>query len=68
MLALTSRAKGIPSHVAVVPPEGGLKVQSVIESEAIRSISVDRLHKRWGQINAETLLRVEDWLRALLAL
>jgi mRNA interferase MazF len=43
-------------------------VRSLAESEAIRSISVDRLEKRWGQVGTETLRLVEDWLRTLLAL
>lgn len=68
VIPLTSKDKGIPSHVRVEPPEGGLRASSVIQCEAIRSISSDRLVQSWGRISPETLERVEDWLRTLLQL
>ncbi len=43
VLPITSKAKGIPSHVEVNPPEGGLTVRSFIKCEDIRSISTTRL-------------------------
>ncbi len=38
-LPITSKDKRIPSHVAIAPPEGGLKVRSFVKCEDIRSIS-----------------------------
>jgi mRNA interferase MazF len=65
-LAKTDR--GIPLHVAVDPPEGGLKVRSVIMTDMIRSISKDRLIQAWAQVTAATMSAVDDRLRILLAL
>ncbi|MGK7924030.1 MAG: type II toxin-antitoxin system PemK/MazF family toxin [Spirulina sp.] len=40
VLPLTSKEKGIPFHVEVLPPEGGLKMKSFIKTEDIRSIFI----------------------------
>lgn len=68
VLPITSRDRGIPSHVPMHPPEGGLTTRSVIQCEAIRSISSDRLVKRWGVVSPARMGQVEDWLRPLLGL
>lgn len=68
VLPLTSTIRHIPSHVQVGPPEGGLRSQSAILCEAIRSISTKRLVARWGPIRPATLARVEYVLRVLLRL
>jgi mRNA interferase MazF len=68
VLPLTSTVRPIPSHVAVSPPEGGLKSETAILCEAIRSISTDRLIQRWGAVAPRTLTRIEDRLRILLRL
>lgn len=68
VLPMTSTLRAIPSHVAVSPPEGGLKHETAILCEAIRSISTDRLIQRWGPVAAPTLARIEDRLRILLRL
>jgi mRNA interferase MazF len=60
--------RGIPSHVEVVPPEGGLKVRSAVLCEGVRSISTDRLHSRCGQISPRTLVAVENAFRFLMRL
>jgi mRNA interferase MazF len=67
-LPITSRAKGIPFHVPVDIPEGGLTKPSFIKCEDIRSISKGRLSKRLGQVSPVTLEAVEDRLRILLNL
>ena len=68
VLPLTSKAKGIPFHVEVHPPEGGLTEISHIKCEDIRTISKERLRDRWGVTSVETLRQVEDRLRILLDL
>ena len=68
VLRITSRARGIPSHVPIDPPEGGVRQRSFIKCEDVRSISTDRLSRRWGAVSAATLAAVEDRLRILLAL
>ncbi len=68
VLPVTSKQRGVPAHVPVAPPEGGLKSASVILCDAIRSITKDRLMKRWGAASATTLATVEDRVRILLGL
>lgn len=68
VLPITSKDKGIPFHVELNPPEGGLKLRSFIKCEDVRSISVERLEKRWGTVWSETLAAVEDRLRILMGL
>jgi mRNA interferase MazF len=68
LIPITSRARGIRSHVELTPPEGGLNVSSFAMCEAVRSVSKARLVKRMGVVSAETLKMVEDRLRILLGL
>lgn len=68
ILPITSVIRPIPLHVIVHPPEGGLKVESRILTDAIRSISKERLTERWGMVSAETMQVVEDRVRILLGL
>jgi len=68
VLPLTSVAKGIPFHVELNPPEGGVKVKSFIKCEDIRSVAKERLAHRWGRISGATMAAVEDRLRILLGL
>jgi len=68
VLPLTSTLRAIPSHVRITPPEGGLKVESAVLCEAVRSVSRSRLVQRWGTVSAATMERIEDVLRILLRL
>jgi len=68
VLPLTTKVKGIPFHVEIHPPEGGVSQPSYIKCEDIRSISKERLKDRWGAVRNETLSQVEDRLRILLDL
>jgi mRNA interferase MazF len=68
LLPLTTRAKGIPFHVEVNPPEGGLKEKSFIKCEDVRSVAKERLSRRLGKVSPATLAAVEDRLRILLNL
>jgi mRNA interferase MazF len=68
VIPITSKAKGIPLHVTVQAPEGGIKTVSYIKTEDIRSISKDRLGKRWGSVSQQTLHEVADRVRILLEL
>ena len=68
VLPITSTVRRIPSHVEVVPPEGGLKVRSAVLCDAVRSISTDRLHARWGRVSPRTMVAVENALRFLMRL
>ena len=68
VLPITSKSKGIRSHVTVSPPEGGLSVQSYIKCEDVRSISIQRIERRLGKVTAGTLKEVENRLRIILVL
>lgn len=68
ILPLTTRAKGIPFHVAISPPEGGVTQPSFIKCEDVRSVAKERLSRRFGSVSATTIAAVEDRLRILLNL
>ncbi len=68
VLPLTSTIRDIPSHVAVSPPEGGLKRRSAILCDAIRSMAKERMLRKWGTVTPATLMAVEDRVRILLDL
>ena len=68
VLPLTSRRRGIPLHLDVEPPEGGLTVPSAILCDAIRSIAQQRLLLRLGHVEDRTIGEVEERLRGLLVL
>jgi len=65
---LTSTNKGIPLHFEIIPPEGGVKNNSYILCDQIRTISTDRLIDCWGKVTIETMLEVEKRIKQLLAL
>ena len=69
VLPITSKAKGIPWHVAVAPGRGtGLRMESYAMVEAIRCVSRERLAKRLGDVADATMGEVERRLRILLEL
>lgn len=69
VLPLTRRDRGIPVHVRVEPPEGGLSVTSFVLCDGLRSVSRGRLGAApRGRVSRATLTRVEDCLRTLLEL
>jgi mRNA interferase MazF len=68
VLPITSTHRGVPSHVPIKPPEGGVKNPCVIMCEAVRSIAKERLLYRWGKVYLSTLVAVEDRLRILMGL
>ncbi len=68
VLPITSKGKGIRSHVAVLPPEGGLGVPSFIKCEDVRSISIKRFGRRLGKVSLMTMDDVESRLRIILSL
>lgn len=68
IVPITSKEKGIPFHVAINPPEGGVSKRSFIKCEGIRSVSIERLSKSLGKVSFETLKAVEYRLKILLDL
>jgi mRNA interferase MazF len=68
VLPVTGTARGLPSHVPVTPPEGGLTKTSVVMTEQVRSVSKDRLGRRLGAVTTATMAQVEQILRIVLGL
>ena len=68
VLPITSTIRPIPSHVGLVPPEGGVRVDSAVLCEMVRSIAKERLVRRWGQLGSEKMAHISDVLRILLRL
>ena len=68
VIPITTKDKGIPLHVGVFAPEGGLNEQSFIKCEDVRSVAKERLVKCIGRVEEGTLAEVEDRLRILLGL
>jgi len=68
VIPITTKDKGIPLHVGVFPPEGGLNEQSFIKCEDVRSVAKERLVRCLGRVGEGTLAEVEDRLRILLGL
>jgi mRNA interferase MazF len=68
VLPITSKAKGIPLHVRIASPEGGVKTPSYVKCEDIRSVSKQRLAQCWGRVSPETMHEVEERLAVLLGM
>jgi mRNA interferase MazF len=68
VLPLTSKPRGVRSHVAVQPPEGGLRAPSFVKCEDVRSVAVERLGRRLGVISPATMEAVVLRLRILIDL
>jgi mRNA interferase MazF len=65
----TTRRRGLPIHVEVLPPDGGFRDVSFAMCEQVRSLAVDRLGPQpFGRVSADVLDSVEDRLRLLLGL
>lgn len=65
---ITGTDRGVPAHVPVAAPEGGLTKASVIMVDQIRAVSRRRLGRRLGAITPETMSEVENRLRLVLGL
>jgi mRNA interferase MazF len=65
---ITSKAKGVSSHVPIAAPEAGLTMASFVKCEDVRSVSKLRLGRRLGTVEKVTLAKVEYVLRILLGL
>ena len=68
VLPVTSKDKGIPFHVRLEPPEGGLSKVSFVKCEDVRSIATEGLVQRRGMVSTETMGSVIDRLRILMGM
>jgi mRNA interferase MazF len=65
---ITRTGRGVPAHVRVIPPEGGLAKASFIMTDQLRTISKARLSRRLGLVASGTMIEVERHLRMHLEL
>ena len=65
---LTRTDRGIPWHVPVNPPEGGLTFPSFVLCDQLRVFSTERLIRHLGRVSDAVLRDIEDKLRILLGL
>jgi mRNA interferase MazF len=68
VIPITGTARGLPTHIPVNPPEGGLTTPSVIMTEQVRSLSKARLANRYGAVTQPTMDQVDRILRIVLGL
>lgn len=65
VVPFTTTVRGVPLHVAVVPPEGGLRERSFAMCEQVRALAHSRLVERWGRARPDTLREIVMRLRLL---
>lgn len=68
VVPITARARSLRSYLQITPPEGGLPQVSYIICDQVRTISTERLGKRFGRVDAGTMAAVGERLRILLDL
>ena len=68
VIPVTGTSRGLPTHVPIIPPEGGLTKPSVMMTEQVRSISKDRLVRRHGAVTQATMSQVDQILQIVLGL
>ena len=68
VVPITSHDTAEYDQVLIEPPEGGLAKKSVTLPDQIRSVDRRRLVKRLGQLDIETLCKVERSLKIVLDL
>lgn len=66
IVPMTRTARGVPLHVPVDPPEGGVRARSYVMCDNIRSISTIRLVDYWGSLMPVTMTRIGLRLERLL--
>jgi mRNA interferase MazF len=68
VLPITRTFRGIPFHVEVDPPEGGLRARSYVLCDQVRTVAKERLGARRGELSPRTMRRCDERLRVLLDL
>lgn len=66
--AISGRVKKYPMNVEIKPPEGGLKRPSIVKTSQIITVSKERLEKRLGSLNKETMEKVDRAIKLSLSL
>ena len=66
VVPLTSTESGLRLHLAIDPPEGGLRHRSFAMPDMIRSVSHERLLERWGLIRPDTFEELARRVRVII--
>jgi mRNA interferase MazF len=66
VVPITGTDRGIPNHVRIAPPEGGLTKPSVLMCEQVKSQSIERCRRRRGMASFETLQRVQEMIETFI--
>jgi len=64
---LTTRDRGSPLHVELVPPDGGVRKRSFALVDQVRAADRSRLIERWGSVEVETHRRIASLLLRIVA-
>ncbi|MEO6351318.1 MAG: type II toxin-antitoxin system PemK/MazF family toxin [Candidatus Limnocylindrales bacterium] len=64
---LSTRHRGSPLHVEILPPEGGVRAASYALVDQIRALDRARLVERWGDVSIETHRRIASILLRIVA-
>ena len=56
----------LPTHVPLLPPQGGVRRPSIILCEQVRTLEKSRLTDYLGELTGETLRRVDNALQRAL--
>jgi mRNA interferase MazF len=67
VVPITGTDRGLPHHVKVAPPEGGLTKPSLIMCEQVKSQSLLRFKRKRGTINPDSLDRVQHLVGIFIA-
>ena len=59
LIPLTRTDRGVPAHLPIFPPKGGLRDTSFILCDQAKSLSVTRLLRRLGKVDQTTVERVQ---------
>ena len=68
VLPITRADRRQSLHVAVHPPEGGLRIDSYILCDQVVTVGHGRMLQHWGRLSAVTMREVDDRLRTVLGL
>jgi mRNA interferase MazF len=68
VVPFTTTDRNLRLHVAIEPPDGGLRKKSFAMTEQVRCLSTKRFIKRLGRVSADKLAELEAALEELLAL
>ena len=66
VVPITTKERKLRSYLRLDPPEGGLSQSSYIICDQIRTISHERLGRKYGSVSRSVLAEVETRLKFLL--